>query len=372
MKIAVIFHSGDMDGLTSGALATRTFDLLKSNFPDLSLDYEIIGYNYGKNPEEDLWLDFNKGFYDYYQFIDITPPIEWLKTMKPLIESNKVKIEIFDHHKPVYNEIQKLEITSGIFHYYFDENYSGAYIYYVNLLMPKPWYYILVHDLFGATSIIDKFSIKKRYRDFLILLKSRIDTNYLFDIVKLVDSYDTWKWKNNEKQNYDALALNEYFLQHKDVKSYYEILFNQNFDISLMLTYGWTMIKINMRLASERKHFFFNWKYKNQNFIIINSKANVYDIDVVNEIKTEALNQELGQILNPELEQYSNIKAILFYNNIDFSSNKINFGVRQIDKEFDCNDFIKEFTNGNGGGHQAASGGQMCLTDFIKLTTKNQ
>lgn len=369
MKIAIIHHNADMDGLTSGTLATKTFQLLKSNFPELDFDYEIIGYNYGKNPEEDLWLDINKSIYHYYQFIDITPPIEWLKMVQPLIETNKIRIEIFDHHTPVYNEIQKLEINSENF-YYFDENYSGAYIYFVNLLIKNSWHYSFIFDLFGAISFIDKFSVKKRYNNFISLLKEIIDTPQLFDIVKLVDSYDTWKWKKNEeKQNYDALALNEYFLQYNKVENYSEILFNKNIDISLMLTYGWQMIKLNSRFASERKHLFFN--YKNENFVIINTKANVYDIDIITGKKIQALNQELNQVLNPEYEKYSNIDAILFYNNIDFLSDKINFSVRQINKDFDCNSFIKELTNGNGGGHSAASGGQMNITDFLKLTTKN-
>lgn len=357
-NILIIHHSADLDGLTSGTIATKLFEIFKELSP-LEFTHQVIGYNYGKNPEIDTWLKSSENQYTHYQFIDITPPLFWLELNQDRILTGEIKISIFDHHQSAYNDIRNLlplVFKSHNFEYYFDVKYCGAFIYHeMTCGMPSIW----IRNIFGNNA----------YDLFNKQIKKYFETYEFLDLVSLVDSYDTWKWKTNyESPYYLALAVNEYFLQFKTVQEYYKIIFAEDFNIKNVINIGLEIINFKIKQAKLNKHLICN--IYDVTVCIVNNIANIYDIDIITEKQKLGFNQELsGKNHNAELEVYSKVKCILFYNNIDFINDKINLSLRALGNKnnFDCNKFVKRITNNNGGGHFAASGGSMLLSEFNKL-----
>jgi len=347
MKIAIIHHNADMDGLMSGALAKLTFETIKKFIPEI--EYDIIGYNYGKNPDEDIWLDSIKNHYDYYQFIDVTPPIEWLS----LMSVRESIIHIFDHHKPVYEQIN---ILNTPLHYYFDDNNCGVYIYCQELLSKDNWLNLLIKDNEIKQHIISE-------------LKTKIDTEFYFSLIQLVDQYDTWKWQNNENNIcWNALYVNEFFLNFKTIEDFYNVCFCFDFNIRYILKHGESISNFKKYESLNKKHYI---KVINgETVCIINDKASIYHINnVKDKIKLSLENEKLThEFFDKKLDEYRFISCIIFYHDIDFGNDipMINLSVRQIDENFDCNNFVKSFTE-NGGGHRGAAGCRIEMNKFLKL-----
>jgi hypothetical protein len=195
-------------------------------------------------------------------------------------------------------------------------------------------------------------------------------------IIDLVDSYDTWKWKNDD-HGLNALAINEFLIQldykKEDLTLEYVYQLFSNFGTDFfrnMLSKGHEIIKEKEKQALKQQHFIVD--IFGEKVCIINEKANTYSIDYVKSLSDKALNQELsGPNFNPEIEKYFDIKCILFYNNIDWIKQSINFSLRQVKDGFDCNSFAKEIANGNAGGHLAASGGSLSLNNFTKIINQD-
>lgn len=332
MKVAIIHHNGDMDGLMSGTLAKLTWETIQ-NF-NSEVVYNIFGYNYGKNPDEDVWLDYLSNEYDYYQFIDVTPPITWLTAMSV----RKSTIHIFDHHKPVFEQIQTLPIARNnneSFIYYFNENYCGVYIYWLELL--------------SKINFIDD-SLLTNKENILNNLRKFIDTTFYYELIKLVDQYDTWKWQNNENAiNWNALYVNEFFLNYKTIDEFYQICFG-NIKLSNIIDKGETISEIKSQIAKNTKHFLAT--INNYQMCIINDKASIYHINNVKSL-------------------YPDVVGIIFYKDLNLLFSTINLSVRQIDKTFDCNEFVKSIST-NGGGHQGAAGCQIMIGNFLNLINKNK
>jgi hypothetical protein len=345
MKIAIIFHSADMDGLMSGTLAKKTFEIINECFPGI-FEYDLIGYNYGKNSKEDIWLNFEDNHYDYYQFIDVTPPLFWLENIYFLLANNLVKIDIFDHHKPVYDEISEIDIfKNNNLIYYFDNEFSGAYIYWINILKFN-W----INKFLENIEILNNSKIQ----NLKSLLKSEFD-NYLFsNLLELVDSYDTWKWQNNKTKNNFALYLNEFFFLHKNVEDYYNIVFDANYDSQKILRKGKEISEIRKDLSKNIKHLFVT--INRQRFVIINDKASIYHIDNIKDRYNTIDNKE-----------YVASNAVIFYQSIDFIDNKINLSIRSLNDNFDCNYFVKSISPNNGGGHKGSAGCQLSINGFYNL-----
>lgn len=360
IKIAIVYHNQDMDGLMSGALAKLTFETIKKFIPEI--EYDIIGYNYGKNPDEDIWLDSINNHYDFYQFIDVTPPIEWLS----LMSVRESIIYIFDHHKPVYEQIQKLSITSRLnnlyFHYYFNENYCGVYIYWKELLSKDNW----LNDYFWLNNLIKDKEIKQHI---ISELKTKIDTNFYFDLIQLVDQYDTWKWQDNENNIcWNALYVNEFFLNFKTIEDFYNVCFCFDFNIPYILKHGKRISEFKNNESLNKKHYI---KVINgETICIINDKASIYHINnVKDKIKLSLENEKLThEFFDKKLDEYRFVSCIIFYHDIDFGNDipMINLSVRQIEENFDCNNFVKGFF-GIGGGHRGSAGCRIELNKFLKL-----
>jgi oligoribonuclease NrnB/cAMP/cGMP phosphodiesterase (DHH superfamily) len=382
-KILVIYHNNDTDGYTSGALAKMFYDNVRDVFNriDINLIVEYKGYNYGKDSTVDTWLNpFNENEmkYNHIVFIDVTPPLVWFEIVENEIKNGNLFITIFDHHQFAYNDI--MNRFNDVFScknvcYFFDNKICGA----------KIFYKTIQNDVFAhifASNIISYLQLQKRIFGDLVLnnvvinierMVTSIFGNKKLDlIIDLVDSYDTWKWKNDD-HGLNALAINEFLIQldykKEDLTLEYVYQLFSNFGTDFfrtMLDKGHEIIKVKEKQALKQQHFIVD--IFGEKVCIINEKANTYSIDYVKSLSDKALNQELsGPNFNPEIEKYFDIKCILFYNNIDWIKQSINFSLRQVKDGFDCNSFAKEIANGNAGGHLAASGGSLSLTKFIEL-----
>ncbi len=339
-KILMIHHSADLDGVFSGALLNIYNDYILNK--DL-FETKIVGYNYGKDDTVDTWLNYNEEIYDNYIFVDITPPINWLSDI--LTKTNST-VKIYDHHHNVYQEILNKVPETKKLTYNFEISNCGAMIFYQKCLVP-----LQINQIFDINQI-----------------------NNIESILYLVDEYDTWKWKNSN--NIDALALNEFFNYHNlNLSLAINLLDNTRnnddlitLDIDAIINFGKSIINFKQNIALFEEHLIIELFESKQKFVIINNKANTYSIDYVKSKIDSALNQPLSGIFhNSELEKYIGVKAIIFYNNINFINDKINLSVRGVNSNFDCCEFIKFLTNNNGGGHYSAAGGSMELSKLQML-----
>jgi len=391
-KVAIIHHSADMDGLFSGSLASIVFEIIKSKLQkECNIDYDIIGYNYGKDSSIDTWLNINiANQYDYIQFIDITPPEFWLDIInEDLNFFNKTQIDIFDHHKSAFEIIKSkfpLIYNHINFNYYFDSEYCASYIYFVNLFASKNRWFdkLITTKVLFSKSFIRRFEVNKLISviksDINLLLNTKNNNNLL----KIVDLYDTWKWKNNQKEPIlEALYLNEYICQYKsdDIILGISILLEKSpeHNLNIILGKGKLISEYKKLLSEKQKHLLIKFEESenspknNEYFILINDKANSYSIEKIENIKFKAICQPLsGPNHDTNLEKYISVVAIIFYNDMDIPNNKMNISVRGIFKQFDCNLFVKWLTNNNGGGHFSAAGGSLTYNQFFNLIDKNQ
>ena len=383
-KVAIIHHSADLDGIFSGALAYLFWDNVRtimSKNKHINVEFDLIGYNYGKDTTIDTWLDpFEDGVckYDYVQFIDINPPMFWIEKVKELIIADVMYVEIFDHHKAVHDEISskfpELFFLKQ-FNYYFSADYCAAYIFF-STFYDLDWFKKLYKSKLAQTGIFKGLTssnllknIEETITKLITLTNSRM--------MNLVDSYDTWKWKISN--NSDGLAINEYFLLFKPetdgIENAIQFLITGNeTKLESIITKGYELIRIKEIFAKNQKHSIIEIAYNNklEKFIIINDKANTYSIDVVESKILQALSQPCsGPENDAELERYVNTKAIIFYNNIDFVKGTINLSFRHVDKSFNVSDFAKYICQGNGAGHFGAAGGSMRLDMFLHLIQTN-
>lgn len=311
-KILVIHHDADMDGLTSGMLASLV-NRLNNNMT-------ILGYNYQLEPKdgENEWLNFkwfldNK--FDEIQFIDVTPPIKWfenLRILKDILPS--LKIKIYDHHEPVYHLITKLDSYQKFLFaikYHFSPDMCGALIY------------------------------QQKYASKYLILDS-IQT-FLFN----VSEYDTWAWSKNNNQT--PVAINEYMLQFKTVQQYLDLHDRGKFgnsNLPIIIEKGFEFIDFKRIQAENTKHLLHT--FDGDLMVIINDKANNSHIEF---IKQRYLSEP--------------IKGVIFYKDIDFINETINVSVRSIAPEFDCKEFVQKISSGLGGGHKGSAGVQMSFGLFL-------
>lgn len=393
-KIAVVHHNADLDGIFSQTLA-RIFwgiviDKLKYN-SKINLEVDFIGYNYGKDSTIDTWLNpYNEEQnlkYDYIQFIDVTPPIFWIESVEEEIKLGRLYVEFFDHHKAVYDEITTkfeylLKNKNYNFNFYFDNGFCAAYIYHITLCTGASWFQNLFKEKISEKGMFARLLWSNYLSNINKETENFFKQSNIISLINIVDSYDTWKWKNQEPNYLDALALNEYFLQWKpdSLDAYLNCLEVINAGSPrIFLNRGHDLIEFKRLVVENQKHLLIELEYDTPfnsdgmtRFVIINDKANTYSIDKVVSKIMEASAQPLsGEEHNPELECYINTKAIIFYNNIDFVENRINISVRHIDKNFDSSKFVKWLTNGNGGGHFGAAGGSLKLDKFTNLIQLN-
>lgn len=184
-NVCCVYHSADVDGLTSGYL-------LRLLFPNA----KMVGYNYGENLQN-LIRKQNAIDCELFVFGDITPTDDFLYSIK---ERNQ-KVIIYDHHVDRISEIEKTFLT-------YDESNK---FYHKNLLIRK-------NHLDSAASIIfQKYSSK--YYDIF----GDSFTNKLAFHVRNVSLYDTWNF-TKETDAEDIFKYILFFQQYREFDEYTEVL----------------------------------------------------------------------------------------------------------------------------------------------------
>ena len=386
-KVLTVYHNADTDGIMSAILAIRAKKLVMKNksinYID-NFDWSIIGYNYGKKIEKDPWLALvdseNNLLYNYIQFVDITPPLEYLKKCLPYLISGELSIDIFDHHANVYTDINELfekEIYqmkySISFNYYYNNKYSGAFIYWDSLFNSNwiidRFQFLFAHKI-KEENIFSNFknSILKplnKYNisEYGIIVKSikqtisdDINTAEMYNLIGIVSQWDTWAWYKSK--NFKALYFNEGFMKlfkvnsNENIHDLYNRIFlgNDKFNnhfLNNTIDYGEPLSAINFEISKTTKHELFS--FAGWNFVAINKSANYYD--------TEHVKQKYyGKYLD----------AVVYYTT-SLLNNTVNISIRSITDLVDCNKVVKMMTNGFGGGHFSAAGGQTSVNEFFNL-----
>lgn len=325
-KIAFIYHYADNDGKLSRFVGEKIFDYelgfiqIDKHIPIV----EMIGYNYGKDPEHDKWMSKDPEHqYDLYIFVDITPPIEWLKEIEHELGITK-NVQIFDHHEHAKNEISKLNLP---IQYIFDIDKCGAEILYYNMEAVSKCY-VPKNNWFNQeiTHYIKKFE----------------------NILTLVGDYDTWRFDSTDyiRNPIEPLQLNEYLKYLNDydkiVKWLHHAIYN---DMGDMYKIGEVLVNsiINQSkraISSGKEIELFNMKG-----YILPGYPNYWLLDLLNE------------------HSIKNGTKYDFYIgfNFDVKTGVIKCSIRSINPN--CS--VREIANYyGGGGHEGAAGFTLSFENF--------
>lgn len=311
IKMAIIYHSADPDGLMSAYLLKKIYENISH------IDITMIPWNYNKDAE---WLT-NFVDFDIYLFGDICPTSEWVTDKYIDIKSEKIKIIIFDHHKDRHDSL--IENYPEFFdnnNFIYSEKYSASYL------------------------------INKN--------KSHLLNNNYDEIVSLISDYDVWAFDAPEfdiKLKEKVLCFSEFLFQHNDFSDFSEIidkiiLLNNNKmddEISLSKSFGINyiiqkgMILIN-KLKSDNKKIIKTGKFYHNDFLFT-GYPNYF------------LTQSLKEIC-PTLRYLVGMQLNLHKGNVKFS----------VRSEFaNCLTIAKKY---DGGGHKLATGFTIPITkinDFL-------
>jgi hypothetical protein len=409
-KVAVIYHSQDLDGITSGALAKIVSNILRS---EMRLDVDLIGYNYGNDSVIDKWLDTDQVKYDRYQFIDITPPNQWLESVANIVyDADNAwlpKIDIFDHHQDKFDQISENEKISrmmityvGVFppmNYFFLPDKSGALIYYDSLKDLDYWINDLI-DSVDKTQYIDKAGLlkklfPKRYivRQIEKLLGEWVYSEQLHDFIKLVSKYDTWQWYpkwleealkgEGHSSAWEPLALNEWLYsqgyENINMEWLFEKLFGRERADWVKKSNGITLGVNNYKFISigldqiEKKRK--AAKAKNYTFTKLLGREAIMVFDYISFYESQAMNDvRISSVEIDEKDWKRSVRAaeVLISYRFDFTKQIIKLSFRSlIGSDVDCCSLAKTVGIDNGGGHYAAAGCRVSFERFNELFMKN-
>lgn len=319
MILRVVHHNADPDGIMSATLAKYLYR--KDNLMFLGLPrqttIEFCGYNYETKA---AWMNLADIVQYKFVFIDITPTIEWLESVKERIADKTVSVQIFDHHHLKYNDILETHIPVE---YHFSDRWCGSKIFY-------DWiHYTLCNG--------DEQTERQIYND--------IAYYRIHSFVTYVDLYDTWKFVNentyDETKRKEIIAVNEFLNAFVPDETFRKV----------MLHYDWETILKTGKVLLHKK-----------------------DTDCLNQIRNMFIGD--GMIVITGSSSYMIQEAIqkctdkpmllLFVTKKDIFSNEINLSLRSaVPNTIDCAVEARKF-NPTGGGHKEAAG---CTVDVEKFKT---
>lgn len=317
MIIRVVHHNADPDGIMSATLAKYLYRRDNLQFLGLprNTTIEFCGYNY---ETESPWMNVANTVEYKFVFIDITPTIEWLESVKERIADKTVSVQIFDHHHLKYNDILETHIPVE---YHFSDKWCGSKIFY-------DWiHYTLCNG--------DEQTERQIYND--------IAYYRIHSFVTYVDLYDTWKFVNentyDETKRKEIIAVNEFLNAFVPDETFRKV----------MLHYDWETILKTGKVLLHKK-----------------------DTDCLNQIRNMFIGD--GMIVITGSSSYMIQEAIqkctdkpmllLFVTKKDIFSNEINLSLRSaVPNTIDCAVEARKF-NPTGGGHKEAAG---CTVDVEKF-----
>nr|DAY09627.1 MAG TPA: DHH family protein [Caudoviricetes sp.] len=337
LKSIFICHDKDSDGFISMCVARMIMD------KDTD---KIIGYNY--ETEGIDWIDNPEVLHEYYNiyFIDVTPPVDWLKKYGSWFNH----ICIIDHHYDKLLQIADLNLESVmIFDDITDKSKSGC-------RLALEYFY-------------PKTLTKKRF----------------MDVISKISEYDTWNWIHNTSENEKIKILYCNYYVMKFFKSSYmresdiiaELCDSFLSDNSLIKATNHTSAdyfafhdNINKEIYKSLDAIKDNEKYKFQ------TKDGKYNIMLIYDMYPSAAFQMAVSELQSKNQNIFKNTVFLFMSKSDLYSlpncyskdELMKFSVRTypiydiMGSEINSNqqvtaiDFIKEYGQKNDGGHKNAGG----------------
>ena len=320
--IRVIHHNADNDGIMSATLAKLAF--VESNFEILGIKKDtsisFFGYNYETDSK---WMhNIFENDLTKFVFIDITPTIEFLESVKKLILSKNVEIEIFDHHHMKYDDIMKTQIPVT---YHYSDRWCGSKIFY-------DW-------------LIEKTGNKLEsiFEDVIAIRLS--------SFVNYVDLYDTWKFVNenvyNEKTRQEVILTNKYLDVFKSQETFADVI--------RKISWG--------EIYGVGKYLLLKDDENNRN--IINSM-------IIGEDKIFLFGPSSYQVQEAIQKSTTKPKLLIFANMKDLMSGNVTLGLRSaVPNTIDCAVEAHKL-NPTGGGHKEAAGCTMNYNDFVNVVAESQ
>lgn len=326
IKTIIVHHSGDNDGLMSGTIA---YQMYKSEIKNGTV--VLYGYDYQDRAK---WMDdveslLADDYTLYLQFIDITPSVEWLTSVKDYIADSFLKIQIFDHHEMRYNDIMDLKLP--YIDYHFSTAWCGSKIYL------DYWKEILGGNLLNNKNC------------------SKVFASLVDEYETYVDAWDTWKFVNMRSKEHDILAFNETFGTVHDVESFNNLIHKRS--IVSILRQGYYII----------------------DFIIRNNLVSMFRNAMISTCELQGIKEVTNYpllLIQGKPSYYAecflknavnDTQFVVLYYNYDFKNNSVNVSIRNSVKgTFDCAELARKFVS-NGGGHRDAAGCTMTVDDFNKL-----
>lgn len=324
-KIALIYHSADVDGLASGSLLEFVFRNL-SNFGN-KIKYDLIPYNYGTDVTRNPWLS-NKEYTEYY-FVDITPPLGWFEVNRERIMKGIIRINIFDHHEPIMLKISELEDGNIIsrLNYFFNKEMCGALIFFSTFQD----FFLQIHDIN------------------LDILMNELKAKEIYEKLVLISSYDTWafnEWKDRKKI-LGCIGFTEYlYMYTNDIKEFYNKFFETPF--SQIMSAGMLLSEYKLGIADKIIHTGF-YSEKERAFI-------------VQGIPSWFTTQKI-------IDKYTECEKIIYFGfKLENPQIEVKVSCRVCAQDtFDCVEYLNLYCDLNSGGHKNAAGGSMSFASFNKF-----
>lgn len=327
MKIRIIHHSADCDGIMSATLAKMMFvnrpnnrymQQHKNTFP------EFYPYNYETDAE---WMhDFNPNETTFI-FIDITPTIDWLRSCPA-----KTLITIFDHHKLKYQDImEEVHVNQNIFvNYYFSDDKCGSKIFY-DYIKEEITYGKSLSDVFGVSKV---FETKLDY------------------LVGIVNDYDIWSFAINPDKQYRQIVrnFNAFLMKHIDELSFEQVI--EDYSTVEMSNIGYEILRTKLP----------------DNILTINNSCfNTNDKQVLFIGKaTYELQTSIQELASKE--QWGHMLLMFCEENIE--KDEVSISLRSaIPNTIDCAKEARKLVT-TGGCHHEAAECKMSLDDFAEFTSK--
>lgn len=321
MKLRIIHHSKDCDGIMSATLAKMVFVDRKNNQYVKQHRWvvpEFYPYNYETDAE---WMhDFNPEE-TFFIFIDITPTLDWVRSCPA-----KTVITIFDHHKLKWSDImEEAHHNKNVFiNYYFSESKCGS----------KIFYDYIKEEITQGKSFSEVFGVSKVFETKL---------EYL---VGIVDEYDIWSFATNpDKQHRETVRQINAFLSESICELSFERVIN-NYSTTEMSRTGFEILRAKLP----------------DNILTINNSC--FDTENKRALFMGKTTYELQSTIQELASKDQWGPMLLMFCEEDMEKDEVSISLRSaIPNTFDCAKEARKLVP-TGGGHYEAAGCKMSIKDF--------
>ncbi len=334
-----IYHSKDLDGFMSRLMFETCFDV-KIDMLSNKKEYNYVGYNYELDAE---WL--NATGYKEYVFVDVTPPIEWLKNAR-----NK-NITIYDHHQNAINEILKITQEKKQINFL----NGSTQVYYVEFLIQDTNTNVEIY--FSKNNTLSACGVLFNAASFHLPIP--VPFKYYVDIIS---AYDTWNFVNFDEARKEIVVSTIEALKVLNYKEFKEALKNDSEHLRKSLIKHGDYIRLKETNIIE--------KLLENNALIVEHKDKESNILYIACEKYPTY--ELEKLIREKFQNYSQVIYIGY--SVDFKNTLMTFSVRNYvfgNKSKLATDALTIAKHFGGGGHPDAAGFSTSIIDGVNLFSTN-